>query len=183
MGNEPTTFGLDPDKLARIMKICSESAQVEDKMTSNQQKEELLQDHLSETLLTGSLKNSLLRKELTQICRVSGLLAGEPIRDLLTSSKTQIDLIEKIKEHGKKLSKSASSEAEHDTANAIYYAAIAYALVFHNRKITKFSYKDLGQAFEIFSRPKWVSSDLAGLFERARQYCQDKVKEMRGNKD
>ena len=48
--------------------------------------------------------------------------------------KAFLELIEKIKRHGKRLSQTTSSEIEHETANVIYYAAIASALLFHDEK-------------------------------------------------
>ena len=72
---------------------------------------------------------------------------SESIRNLLVNPTTDIQLINKIKEHGKILSQKAQVDIEHDTANAIYYAAIAHALVCHNLKITKFSYEELEKSF------------------------------------
>jgi hypothetical protein len=175
MVKDPSTFGLKPEKLGRILKVCSEGSQNKGKMTSKEQKEELLQDRLSETLLTFSPKDGGLLKELKHLCRVSGLLAGEPIRNLLVGPNTDVELLEKVKQHGKKLSQSASCEAEHETANVIYYASIASALVFHGLKITKFSYENLNRAFDIFVKTPWIDTDLSTLFNKASMYCQKKL--------
>ena len=77
------------------------------------------------------------------------------------------ELIEKIKRHGKRLSQTTSSEIEHETANVIYYAAIASALVFYDEKITQFSYKNLEESFSVFMQTEWISNDLKELFEKA----------------
>ena len=175
MVTNPSTFGLNPKKLGQILKVCSEGGQKEEQMTANEQKAELLQDRLSETLLTGTPKGGTMRKELTHICRMSGLMAGESIRGLLLDPNTDIELLEKVKKHGKKLSQSAHREVEHDTANAIYYASIASALILHNVKVTKFSYEDLKQAFDIFAETAWIDSDLSELFRKASTYCKKKL--------
>ena len=180
MTKKPTTFGLKPDKLGKLLNICSatdNSEKNEIEIDINQQRAELLQDRLADTLLTGSLKNSPLRRELTELCRMSGLVAGESIRGLLCNKNTDIELLKKTKEHGKRLSQSALETTEHDTANVIYFAAIASALLFHDKKITKFSYEDLEKSFNIFSKTEWVSSDLCDLFEKACKYCQNKMKQ------
>ena len=79
-----------------------------------------------------------------------------------------------VKDYGKKLSRSSKSEAEHVTANTIYYAAIAGALFFHKKRITKFSYKDLGHSFSLIGKQKWIPEDLRELFKKASKYCLNK---------
>lgn len=171
MAKKSTTFGLRPDKLVHILGIFSDSGQGEDEITIDQQKAELLQDRLSETLLTGSIKESPLRKELAQLCYMSGVATGEQIRDLLDNPKVDLNLLKKVKAYGKRLSKSASSEVEHDIANIIYYAAIASALVFHEAKISQFSYKDLEKSFLALSEEDWVPSDFHDFFTKTSLYC------------
>lgn len=175
MKKKPKTHGLGSGQLAQILKVCANTDREKKEIAPDQQKAELLQDLLSETLISGSLKGSPLREELTHICRISGLLASETIRNLLCSPQTDIELIEKTREHGKKLSKSASSTVEHDTANAIYFAAIASALIFHDTKITKFSYQELNNSLEAFSKFDWISPNLLSLFEKASKYCKEKI--------
>jgi hypothetical protein len=175
MKKKTTTFGLTPEKVSNLLKVCAESSNKDVDMETKHKKTELLQDKLSETLLTGSLKDSPLSKELTQLCYISGIAAGESIRNLLINPGTDIELIKKIKEHGKSLSQSTKVDVEHDIANAIYYAAIAHALIYHDFKITKFSYKELEKALSFFAQTDWVSTDLLELFAKAVKYCQDRL--------
>ena len=71
---------------------------------------------------------------------------------------------------------SAKSEAEHDAATAVYFAAIASALLFHDRKITTFSYKSLDESFSKLINEKWIVKDIAELFDRACRVCRQKSK-------
>lgn len=168
-----TTFGLEVSKLAKILNACSEDQSNGTDIPEDQKKAELLQDRLSETLMSGSLKNSHLRKELNHLCSMAGIAHSEPIRNILTNSNSDIELIEKIKRHGKRLSQTTSSEIEHETANVIYYAAIASALVVHEKKITQF-YENMEKAFSVFIETGWISNDLKELFEKAIVYCHKK---------
>jgi len=180
MTKDPTTFGLKPEKLGKLLNLCSDpdkSKKNEINIDVDQQRAELLQDRLAETLITGSPKKSPLRKELTRLCRMSGLAAGESIRNLLGNNNTDIELLKKIKEHAKSLSQGVSETTEHDAANAIYVASVACALIYHNKKITKFSYEHLEGSFDSFSQMEWLSSDLCDLFKRASKFCQNKMKE------
>ena len=72
----------------------------------------------------------------------------------------------------KKKSKCADPDVER-AAVVVYYAAIAYALVVHNIKITKFSLKDLCNAFSLLSNTEWIPPFLSSLFGKAREYCQN----------
>lgn len=174
MKKKPTTSDLEPSKLAEILNVCSEAQSPDADLSEDQRKAEMLQDRLSETLLSGSLKDSPLRKELHHLCCIAGIASGEPIRNLLINPETDMELIQKIKEHGKRLSQVTSSGVEHETANVIYYAAIAHALAYNDDKITQFSYEELDNSFTVFTNTDWISSDLIRLFEKAATYCREK---------
>ena len=180
MKKKATAFGLAPEKISNLLRVCAESSKKDLDMKTENNKTELLQDRLSETLLSGALKDSPLSKELTHLCHISGIAAGESIRKLLINPTTDIQLINKIKEHGKILSQKAQVDIEHDTANAIYYAAIAHTLIYHNLKITKFSYEDLEKSFAVFTQKQWVSKDLLQLFEKAVKYCHNQSNSNKG---
>jgi len=180
MKKKKTAFGLSPEKISNLLKICAEPSKKDVDMETKNNKTELLQDRLSETLLTGSIKDSPLSKELTHLCRISGIAAGESIRNLLANPTTDIQLINKIKEHGKTLSQNSQTEVEHDAANVIYYAAITHALVYHNLKITKFSYEELEKSLAVFIRTDWVSKDLLKLFSKAIKLCNDQLNSNEG---
>ena len=182
MKKKTTAFGLPPEKISNLLKICAESSKKDVDMENKNNKTEFLQDRLSETLLSGSLKDSPLSKELTHLCHISGIAAGESIRKLLSNPATDIQLVNKIKEHGKTLSQNAQVDIEHDTANAIYYAAIAHALVCHNLKITKFSYEELEKSLAIFTGTDWISKDLSELFSKAIEYCQGQLNNNKGKR-
>lgn len=51
---------------------------------------------------------------------------------------------------------------------AIYYAAVAGALVFHDSKITEHSFERLERAFGMLIAKTWMASELVGLFEKCR---------------
>ncbi len=179
MKMKTTAFGLSTEKISDLLKVCTDSSPEVD-METKQDKIELLQDRLSETLLEGSLKGSPLSEELIYLCRISGIAAGESIRNLLSNPTTDIQLINKIKEHGKTLSSNTQAEADHDTANAIYYASIAHALIYHHSKITKFSYEELEKSLAVFTQKEWLSKDLLELFEKAIKYCQKQSSSNKG---
>ena len=84
MKKKTTAFGLSTDKISDLLRVCADSTTEVD-MEKKQKMIELLQDRLSETLLEGSLEGSHLSQELEYLCRISGIAAGESIRNLLAN--------------------------------------------------------------------------------------------------
>ena len=171
MEKELPTSGLGPDKLHRLLRICSEADSSGEKISSDQKKAELLQDFLAENLRFESPKSNLT-EQLTTLCKISGIASEGSVRDLLTNPETDVRLLRMIRDDYKKKSKCADPDVER-AAVVVYYAAIAYALVVHNMKITKFSLKDLCNAFSLLINTEWIPPFLSSLFGKAREYCQN----------
>ena len=173
MTEESLTSGLGPDKLHDLLRICSEVGPEEQKTDSDQRRAELLQDMLAESLPVEAFAGRL-SKHLVSLCQVFGISSEESFKDLLSNPNTDVNLIKAIKDYFKK--KTTSSQDEHDVVNVIYYAAIAYALVIHDSKITKYSYNDLHKSFTIYTKVGWIQPVLSRLFVRACEYCKNKDK-------
>jgi hypothetical protein len=176
MKKESTSFGLEPEQVQRLLNIGQDTKKPDKEMSGNQKKAEMLRRWLSQTLPLDKSQTDMLPAVLGQLCHTMGLLAGETIVSLLRSSSTDVSLIERIKRYGKELSSRAESKAEHEAATALYYAAIAHALVFHDERITQFSYKKLEASFSRLVKEKWISKELSVLFKIAGKYCKEKVK-------
>ena len=72
--------------------------------------------------------------------------------------------------------RSASSPLQQDIAAIIYSGAIANALVHHDFKFTKLSYKDLSEAYAELSQYNWLSSELKDIFSRANEQCRKYIR-------
>jgi hypothetical protein len=174
MPEEPTTFGLKPEKLARILSMCADTSD-EHSQSSDQKKTELLQNRLGQALPLDASTMEALPKVLGWFRRAIGAISTEPMGKLLMDPKADIDLIRRIKEYAKSLSKSAQSVAENQTSNTIYYLALAHALRFHGKKITTFSYDELGNAFKFLTNQKWIDLNYRDLFIKALDICREKA--------
>lgn len=174
MDKEPTAFGLSTEKLTHLLRIGSDIGESDSELALDQEKAELLRDRLDDTLPLDSSIMKVLPKAPSGLRNTIGLLASEPIGKLIQEAKTDPAVIEKIKESSKKLSQSADSEATYEATSTIYYAAIASCIVFHDCKITKFSYKDLERSFGLLSKKSWIPRDLRSLFAKASQHCRGK---------
>ena len=176
MKKESTAIGVKPEQLQRLFHIGRDTKKPEKKMSDKQKKAEMLRRWLSHTLPLDKSQADMLPDLLGQLCHTMGVLAGETIFSLLRSPSTDVVLIERIKQYGKELSSRAESKAEHEAATALYYAAIAHAMVFHDERITRFSYKKLQNSFSRLAKEKWISKELSVLFKIAGKYCKEKVK-------
>ena len=175
MEKESSTNGLEPKKLARLLNIGTDTGQDPSTENIEIQKQDLIRDRLSDILpLDPVVLNSLpillkhLYKELLP-------LAGVTIGRLLLNPKTDISIINKIKEYSKAMVSSAESEVEEDTAVTLYYTAIASALIYHETKVTKYSYVELGQSFSSLNEKPWMLPDLKLLFNKACEVCRGKI--------
>ena len=173
MKKEPTTFGASVKKVVELLKIGADMHETTDDI--EQQKADLLSDRLNDTLPLYYSTEQKPASKLRRMGQTIAALAGEPIGKLLQDPKTDIAIIRMAKDYGRRLSTSAKSEAEHHTANTIYYAAIAHALLYHGVRITKFSYADLQKSFQSLIQQGWIPRWMMGLFERAGTECQAKA--------
>ena len=176
MDKESTTFRLSSEQLARLLGIGSYISEDKDQVDQEQKKAELLRDWLAAKLPIEEAMVESLPTIIRRVCQELQPLAGEPFGNLLQDPETDITTIRRIKDYSKKLAMSARSEAEHDAATAIYFAAIASALVFHDRKITTYSYKSLDESFSKLINETWIAKDISELFSKACKVCNQKSK-------
>ena len=178
MDKEPTAFGLSSEKLTHLLQIGSDISESDTQLALDQEKAELLRDRLDDTLPPDPATMKVLPRVPRGLRNTLGVLASEPIGELIQEPKTDIAVIKNIKDYSKKQSQSANCEVTYETTSIVYYAAIASGIVFHDSKITNFSYKDLERSFGVLSNKKWIPVDLRGLFRKASQYCKKKAESL-----
>jgi hypothetical protein len=167
------TFGLDPDKMADLLRIGFETGGSAADVSADEEKGELLLDRLAEPLLLDPSFVRLLPDVPHLLSNAMELCSGNTIGDLLLNKDVEVGLLKKVKDLNNKFSRRTDSKVEKDVAIAIYYAAIASVLVFHGQKITGFEYSDLEKSFEQLKGKSWMSTDLRDLFKRACEVCRD----------
>ena len=166
------TFGLNPEKLVALMRIVSDNCGAYNQMSPEQKKSELLYDQLREALLTDLTVSGgvpIIPDDLSDVLRLQG---SKSIREILQNQESDILIIKKIKDYYSKLSEDTDSIIERDVAIVIYYTAIASAMVFHNEKISKLSYRRLERSFSSLISKSWISTELIKLFAEAQKLCQ-----------
>ena len=172
MKEKSTTFGLKPQKIIELLKISRDSDSGSVNVVQN--KSDLISEKLNDTVPIYFSAEKRPVRRLRRLQHTIAVLSGEPIGKLLQNPKTDIILIKIIKDYCRKLSSLTESEAEHHVYNTIYYAAIAHAIVYHDTKITNYSYEKLRDSFYYLLRQNWIPDNLIDLFKKVAKICEAK---------
>jgi hypothetical protein len=174
---EESTYGLKPKGLARLLSVGAEGLPPTTNPSVDRMIAELLQDILSRELpLVFKIPDSL-PPILCQSYQEVLAVAGHALRDLLLSPETNLTLIAVIKNYAKELVRDSDSQTKTAAAIAVYYAAIANALLFREQKITQFSYQELGEAYAELEEKPWVPTELKELYRKALDASRRRAKE------
>jgi hypothetical protein len=103
------------------------------------------------------------------ICPPLRCIAGPPIGEVLCAPATSLDTLLAIKQYAKNQGACAESQVRKDIYLAVYFAAIAAAIVSHSVYITDHTQKDLVQFLGFLAKATWMPANLTGLFSRATQ--------------
>ncbi len=155
----------------RLLNLGINKDFLEDDSDSEEIKADLLYDILTGTLPMDKTSKDSLPDILQRLCQNLHSLAGDKLGDLLLYPHSDIEIIWKVKNYAKQLGTAADKKVEYDVTLAIYHAAIASALVFHDEKITQYTYSELSNSFDSLRKQDWIFHDLSQLFLKAFQIC------------
>ena len=170
MLEESKTSNLNAEKLGNLLRLYMDNNE-EGQRNYDDDKKALLDDLLSDALPLDQETINSLPTVLRRLYEEMPPLVGQPLGKLLLSPETKLEHLIAIKEHAKKMMSTADTDAKYETRAVIYYAAIASALVFHDRKITTHSNQDLEDSLSAFVKRKWIKADLSQLLKKAQEIC------------
>ena len=161
--------GSDPERLASLLGIGIPTASTEhDRRTSHTA--QLLVEMLAGRLPV-SVPSVASGDSTTRSARETSACLGPPIGDLLFGPSTELPTLRIVKEYGKQLARAATVPTQQAAATAIYYGAIAAALVWHHRALTHHSGPELENAFGMLEAKPWMEPRLKALLGQARKAC------------
>jgi len=99
-------------------------------------------------------------------------VSGHSLSQLLLDPASDVDLYRTVKDYSKKIYQTTVSKGENSIAAAIYYLAIAAALVYHDTAISAHPKSTLKTAFEDLLTKMWMSPEFKELLEAARKRCE-----------
>jgi hypothetical protein len=173
MDKNTTRYGADLEGVTKLLSIGVGHYDQHD-MAGGGPKAELLRARFAGPLPPETCVVEMLPTLLANLCGELLPLGGKPLQDVLLDNQTSLRLIRKIKEYGKKLGNRA--EPEHTVGIAVYYVAIASALLFHDDKITRHSYRYLADSLDVLDT-EWMSPKLAAHISKARQLCRSRAEQ------
>ena len=159
------TNGVDPKRLAPLLSLGIE----------RQSEAELLQDRLGSPLPLDSDQAGPLSTMTRDLCESLASVAGRTLGQVLLDRNTDITVIEAIKAYAKRLAHRREPKTEQSVAVTVYFAAIANALLFHDKKLTKHSYGSLALYLTILIDKEWMLPSLGDLLVQAREICREKA--------
>ncbi len=159
-------WALNDEQKTRLLNLALERNAPAAAANEDEQRADLLRDILRcalprETPAPGAAVGS--RPCSGGLCPV----AGPPLGELLQDRGTDLVVLRRIKEYARALGENTKSGIERDVFLAVYFAAIAAALVSHQERITEHPYEDLTQFFRRYAQAAWMPSGLKGLWAQA----------------
>ena len=166
MNAEEGTGGMRSDGLAGLLGIGLE-AEENGGHTPDERREARLRARLAGTLPLKEGTGSALPGLSGGLVPADSASVGQ----LLLDSQTPLEAFQWAKEYAKRLPEATRLQTDRAAATAIYFAAIAGALLFHNEKITTHSYADLADHFGSLIEKRWMDPKLVKHFAKARKVC------------
>jgi len=173
MYDKESTFGANIEGLAGLLGVGVGRDVPQGAASVDRAAGELLRARLAGTL---PVDTAVVNASPAMLGRLRGellSLAGRPLEEVLLDADTDLDVIKVIKDYGKKLAALRDSEADHSAAIAVYFGAIASALLFHSEKITSYSYEHLQGAFDELIGDTWIPTELSRHFSKAYEMCRE----------
>ncbi len=170
MEESPEKIELNNNQSTRLLKLGLEPIGEKNNI-GRKNKSEILLDMLELKLPVNSTLLESLPAVLKPLSNELETISGLPIGKLLQAPQTKIELLKNIKDYAKQLGANTSDDIERDVTFAIYMAAIAAALLFHNVKISQYSCQQLKQYFNKLCKKGWINIDLLSLYKKAIFWC------------
>ena len=173
--NAETTYGLSPKRLAWLLGIGVGGLGQKSRKRCERAIADLLRAQLFGILSLDSASVDVLPLLIEHLCRCLPQLSGRSLWDALASPNTDCDTLVAIKNYCKTWASEGLSQVELAAGTAIYYGAIASALLFHDRKISAYAYAGLADAFDTLLGVPWMVSELEEHLARAARLCRRKA--------
>jgi hypothetical protein len=171
--NPRRDLNLTPEHKTRLLSLGLSPAEDMKDGDEEERRTDLLYDLLASALPVSPTMREALPPVLREQSEGLRSVAGQPMGELVQSPRTDISTIRRIKDFAKESGTASTAGAETDAFLALYYAAIASALLFHDVKISKHPWMDLAQYFRSLAESTWVLPEFRDFLLKAHKYCQD----------
>ena len=160
-----------PDVVSRLFKLSLDNDSAPDNLDDDYKRTVLLRDLLEDI---PPLRDDVLKDVptlLRQLHQALPRLEGKSLGQLLQDPKTSLDELRTAKDYAKQVTQLAHGDIEYEVAGALYYGAIAAALLHHEIRITQLSIEQLHDSFDALVGKGWILPEFKDLFRHAKEVC------------
>jgi len=172
MTEKRTVLGLGPGNVRQFLDACLASPSPDGKVRETDRLAQLLQEQLAEKCPVSRViarSGSWLLDRLQEKVRLD---LSQPVRAVLLDDPTDLGTLRDIKDRYKKWAEKAPDKGMQRVYTAIYFAAIARALVAHAQRITRHAPAYLIQSFAVLAGEPWMASAVRDLYLEAKRICE-----------
>lgn len=174
MTKKSNSYNLDSEKMVALLRIGKLDEQINNRETPQVNLEEAIMFHLSHPMPLKGIVRKCATAIPELVTNALYVCNSKCVGRLLQDHDTSIGQLEELKSVYRRSSMKAMPSENKTAAVAIYYAAIAKALVSHGQKISTFSYKQLNRAFTALIKKQWIPDYIKQLYRQAAKICQEK---------
>lgn len=167
-----STYGLKLTQMAELFALGREDPDPLHEGDRYRDVADLLREQLTCSLPKGTIFCDVLVMTMKQQGCDTTRLEGQSLGDVLLNNRADIDTLRALKEGAKILAANLDSQVETALATCLYFAALASALIFHDRKLTRHSDTKLQESFSMMIEKHWMTPELVPLFSQAQNLCQ-----------
>jgi hypothetical protein len=168
--NRESTEALSPERLAELLEIGLRAEAAARPAGGDRAARALLAGLLSGEPPADTAAAEALARMAERLRRQTDL-PDEPLGRALLRAETPLAALRALKANAKGLVLRSRSQAERAVVTAIYYAAIASGLKFHDRRITKLPAEELAGSFDTLAGRRWMPGELARHLADAAALC------------
>lgn len=172
MTKRRTVFGASSENVREFLNDCLASGPPEGKQGEADEMGQLLREQLSEKCPVPRSERPSRSWLLDRMQEKVLLDLSRSVGEVLSDSQAGLDALGDIKDRYKGWAQKATDKHIQHVYTALYFAAIARALVSHRRRITDHPTEYLVRSFKVLAGEPWMVSSLSELYLQALQACE-----------
>ena len=166
-------FQKKPERLFGLLRdsLLDDSDSIEEDGQPNDSLRDLLERYLETTVVLGDRAKTPMSTILTHVSREVSDAQGLTVQHFLFDPKTDVGLLEDIKQDSKQLATQGNTEFKKKVGIVLYYGAIASGLVYQHERISSYSLAEIDIQLKRLLEKPWIVPELRGLFGEAIDVC------------
>ena len=172
MTDKRSVFDASCENVHRFLGDCVASKRPPGKLSRTAQMKQGLQEQLAEKCPGSRPERHSQSRLLDRLEEKVLLETNRSVGEALADPQVSLEVMQGIKERYKEWARKEADKGKQRVYTAIYFGAIARALVSHQQTITHHPHDYLIHSFEVLRRESWVPAPLRELYLEAKEVCE-----------